>query len=200
MPREATRTADAGNQRERHYVVGSMKLFKSTRFLVVLVALAMVVAACDDDGGTSLSTSSTVLTGGNGSDSGSTTTAPEASDTSSPDTTQASVGTTVDSYEVMARESEDEGDILFILIPQATYTDVDLQNFIGDLLESGTVTWGAEIFDDVTALDAYRKPPGQRSDQEKELIGLHHFASLVEGDTIIYRGPFESSGEVLIGS
>lgn len=177
-----------------------MRSFKTARFLVVLTALALVLGACDDDGGTSLSTSSTVLTGGDGSDSSSTTTTPESTGSSSPGTTQGSVGTTVESYEIIARESEDEGDILLILIPQATYTDVDLENFIGDLIEDGTITWGAEIFDDASAIDAYREPRGQRSDEEKELIAQHHFASLVEGDTIVFRGPFESSGQVIIGS
>lgn len=132
-----------------------------------------------------------------GGDVGSTTTVPGGGE-ADPSTTLR--GTNVDSYEVVAREPGDDGEVLYIVIPQADYTDVDVENFVGDLLEREVVTSGAEIFDDVLALDAYRLPEANRTEAETELIAQHHFASVVNADTLVFRGPFESLGEMAIGS
>jgi hypothetical protein len=110
------------------------------------------------------------------------------------------VGETVGSYEVVARESDVAGETLYIVIPPGAYTDVDIENFMIELVESGTATFGAEVFDDAAAVDAYRKPEAERTEDEKALIADHHLASLQNGATVVFRGPFESSGEMVIGS
>ncbi len=174
-----------------------MKLPKPFRFLGVLLVLGLVLSACDD-ATVDLSTTSSLLTQVPDDTAGeqSATTTSEATGTTSP----VLVGAAVDSYEVIARESTNNGEILYIVIPQRAYTDVDLENFVGDLIESGAATWGVEIFDDVLAVDAFRKVEAERSEEEVTLLEQHHFVSLVNGNTIRYQGPFEESGEIAIGS
>ncbi len=181
-----------------------MRGFKSLVPLALLLAMALVTAACDSPDA-ELSTTTSVLSGGSdGTDGGDSEPDGEVTSTTASDpgseTPTTLRGSNVDSYEVIAREPGDGGEILYIVIPQADYTDVDLENFVGDLILSGQVSWGAEIFDDVLALEAYRLDEAERTEEQTELIGQHHFATVATGDTLIFRGPFEASGQLIIGS
>ena len=171
-----------------------MNLPKITRVLAGLVVMAMFLSACDSEEAELTTTSTLVTEAPAPADSTTTTVAPSEA------TTSTTVGSSVASFDVVAREAGDAGDIVYIVIPQAAYTDVDMENFVGDLLEDGIATWGAEIFDDIVALEAYQKDEADRTEEEVELIDQHHFVSLVNGDTIRFQGPFEASGEILIGS
>ena len=174
-----------------------MKLPRVARLLAVLLALGLALSSCDGQT-VDLSTTSSLLSVGTPAPPSveSTTTSTEATRPVSPTL----VGDAVDGFDIVARESTDDGEILYIVIPQGAYTDVDLENFVGDLIESGTANWGAEIFDDVLAVDAFRKASAERTEEEAELLEQHHFVSLVKGNTIRYQGPFEESGEFAIGS
>ena len=171
-----------------------MNLPKITRVLAGLVVMALFLSACDSEEAELTTTSTLVTEAPAPADSTTTTVAPSEA------TTSTTVGSSVASFDVVAREAGDAGDIVYIIIPQAAYTDVDMENFVGDLLEDGIATWGAEIFDDIVALEAYQKDESDRTEEEVELIDQHHFVSLVNGDTIRFQGPFEASGEILIGS
>ena len=171
-----------------------MNLPKITRVLAGLVVMALFLSACDSEEAELTTTSTLVTEAPAPADSTTTTVAPSEA------TTSTTVGSSVASFDVVAREAGDAGDIVYIIIPQAAYTDVDMENFVGDLLEDGIATWGAEIFDDIVALEAYQKDEADRTEEEVELIDQHHFVSLVNGDTIRFQGPFEASGEILIGS
>ncbi|MCZ6662976.1 MAG: hypothetical protein O6951_08650 [Actinobacteria bacterium] len=171
-----------------------MNLPKITRVLAGLVVMALFLSACDSEEAELTTTSTLVTEAPAPADSTTTTVAPSEA------TTSTTVGSSVASFDVVAREAGDAGDIVYIVIPQAAYTDVDMENFVGDLLEDGIATWGAEIFDDIVALEAYQKDESDRTEEEVELIDQHHFVSLVNGDTIRFQGPFEASGEILIGS
>ena len=174
-----------------------MKLAMAARLVAVVLVLGLALFACDEQQ-VVLSTTSSLLsvttTEAPRVEATTTTTQPE--ETASPTL----VGETVFGYDVVARELTDDGEILYIVIPQGAYTDVDLENFVGDLIESGTATWGAEIFDEASAVDAFRKESSIRTEEEVELLEQHHFVSLISGNTIRYQGPFEESGEFAIGS
>lgn len=172
-----------------------MKLSRAVRLLIALIALILVVAACDDSG-TELTTTSTVVT--EDSEPVATTTVPEPAPTTVPEVTL--VGESVDSYEIVGRETTDNGEVLYIVIPQGAYTDIDMENFVGNLIENEIVTWGAEVFDDATAVDAFLKEESERTEEEQELLDQHHFLSVISGNTIRFQGPFEESGEMVIGS
>ena len=173
---------------------------KALQVLALSVVMTIVVAACEGDGADITTTSQAIGGGGgDGGTSGSTTTVPEVGEATT--TTEVElVGSPVESYEIVGRDAGDAGETLWIVIPQAAYTDVDLENFMGNLIENGTATWGAEVFDDILALEAYQKPEADRTEDELALIEQHHFVTLQNGDTIIFRGPFEGSGEMVIGS
>ena len=101
---------------------------------------------------------------------------------------------------MVARVSDPAGETLFIVVPPGAYTDVDMENFVVGLVDTGEVTYGAEVFDDPGAVDAYRKPEAERTEGETQLIEEHHLASVQNGTTVVFRGPFAESGEMVIGS
>jgi hypothetical protein len=168
-----------------------MSLRKFT--LLPLAALAVLAVACDG-GETALTTTSSLITGSGDGTSTTTVTVPE------DQTSTTLVGQVVASYEIVAREPGTDGETVYVVIPPGTDTDVDLQNFLGDLYESGTATYGAEIFDDAAAVDAYLKAEADRTPEEVALIEQHHFVSLVGGTIIRFQGPFAESGELVLGS
>jgi hypothetical protein len=173
-----------------------MNRSRQARVLALTGLLALVVAACDGETADLTTTSSLVSGGTTPSGEATTTSVAPGGDS----TTTSLVGETVSGHEIVARESESAGETLYIVIPPGAYTDVDIENFVLDLVEGGTVTFGGEIFDDAAAVDAYRKPEGERTEDETALIAQHHFASVLNGTTVRYQGPFASSGEFVIGS
>lgn len=175
---------------------------KSRNLLIVLTVVGFVVAACDS-GEAALSTTSSIVTGTTETpseqDVSSTTEAAESSDNGAVTSTTLR-GETVASFDVVARISSDNGEILYIVIPEGAYTDVDLENFIGDLIESGDGLWGAEVFDDEEAVQAFVIPEDQRTEEQQQLLDEHHFVSLIGGDTLKFQGPFSEFGEYILAS
>jgi hypothetical protein len=171
---------------------------RNRAFVPLTLAVVLLVAACNNDGA-ALSTTSSLITG--------TTEAPAAAETTT-STTQAgdsanttvAQGQTVSTYEVVARISSDNGETLYIVIPPGAYTDIDLEGFVGDLKESDPDLFGAEVFDDPDAVQAFVIPEEQRTEPQQQLLDEHHLVSLVGGDTIRFQGPFEDIGEHIIGS
>jgi hypothetical protein len=160
----------------------------------------LAVAACDGDETTELSTTSSVIAGspttGAGAEGTTTSVGPGDDGT----TTTTLRGETVSGYEVVGRESDTAGETLYVVVPPGAYTDVDLENFVVGLVDDGTITFAAEVFDDPGAVDAFRKPEAERTEGEVQLIEEHHFASVQNGTTVVFRGPFADSGEFVIGS
>lgn len=172
---------------------------KSRTALALVAVLGLTLAACDE-GEVALSTTSSLVTGTTESPDADTTTT--AGDDSEDDTMTSTTlrGETVASFDVKARISTDNGEILYILVPEGAYTDVDLENFIFDLIESDESPWGAEVFDDEAAIQAFGIPEGQRTEEQQQLLDEHHFVSLIAGDTISFRGPFSEFGEYVLSS
>lgn len=172
---------------------------RALRFSFV-AALLLVLGACDDGETTDISTTSSLIstatTGENGDSAATTTTAPADGAT----TSTTLVGQSVAEHNVVARVSDPAGETLFITIPPAAYTDVDIENFAVGLVEDGTVTYGAEIFDDAVAVEAYRKPEAERTEADTQLIQEHHFASVQNAGVVVFRGPFAQSPDIIIGS
>ncbi len=173
-----------------------MMLSKSGRHAALATRLVIGLAACNGDDTVDLSTTSSVVSGQPTVDQATTTSVEPTGST----TATTLVGVTVEGHEVVGREAGTDGETIYVVVPPAAYTDVDIEIFVLDLFESGTATFGAEVFDDAIAVDAYRKPEVERTEDETALINAHHLASLVEGTTIVFRGPLASSGETVIGS
>lgn len=170
--------------------------------LAALAALALV--ACDGDD-PELSTESTIVTGPTGTGAtgtqppgeGTTTTRPGGGDGGAATTL---VGQAVTSYEVVREVPNDNGVAQHIVIPNGAYTDVDLENFVVDLIEANPDLYGAQIFDDPAAAQAFRVPRDQRTEEETAALDRHWFVTLEGRDRIVYRGPFSEFPGGAIGS
>lgn len=168
--------------------------------LVTLIALtALLGAACSGDD-PELSTDSTIVVGGSDTTvpAGEATTTTPPGDGTSPPTTL--VGEPVSGHDVVNEIPNDDGVERHIVIPNGAYTDVDLENFVLDLLEQYPDLHGAEIFDDATAAEAFLVPEDERTDEEAALLERHHFVTVTGRARIDYRGPFAEFPGGAIGS
>lgn len=166
--------------------------------LVALLAALLAVAACSGDD-PELSTGSTIVTGGTNAPAPTPSTTTEGTgEGTSPSTTL--TGQSVESFEVVANIPNDQGVAQHIVIPNGAYTDVDLENFIIELIDSNPDLYGAEIFDDADAAAAFAVDPAQRTEDQTALIERHHFLSLIGRDRIEFRGPFAEFPGGAIGS
>lgn len=164
--------------------------------IALSVVVAFAVAACDSEDAqiTTTTVDAALLT----TTTTSATTSPSET-TDTPDTTEAPADQ-VESYEVISRVSTEEGETLYILVPPGDYSDVTIENFLGNLLEDETAVSGAEIFDDRAALDAALKEEGERTEDEGELIEQHHLVSLHQGRQVNFQGPLSDYEDFVIGS
>ena len=179
-----------------------MQVTKRSRMssLAVVLMLGLVVAACDS-GEAELSTTSSLVTGSTEAPVEPTSTSTTEAGDVGPVTPTTLRGQTVDSFEITARIPSDNGEILYIVVPASdAYTDVDMENFIGDLLEGDPDLWGAEVFRSEEGPVAFVIPEDQRTEEQQQVIDEHHLASLIGGDTLVFRGPFEDVGQMIIGS
>lgn len=176
------------------------------RWLALIAVLALVTVGCDGDD-PELSTESTIVSGATGTDpapEGTTTTATGGNgngggDGSSPSTTLA--GQAVTEYEVVHEIPNEDGVAQHIVIPSSeAYTDVDLQNFVFDLLEANPDLYGIQIFDNAAAAEAFLVPKDERTEQQTELLAESHFVTVTGRARIDYRGPFSEFPGGAIGS
>ncbi|MFP3882334.1 MAG: hypothetical protein ACLFRT_01890 [Actinomycetota bacterium] len=171
------------------------------RWIALSALIAMVGVACNGDDA-ELTTDSTVITGATDQPSDATTTTTAGSDddgdSASPSTTL--VGEAVSEHEVVHEIPNEDGVAQHIVIPDGAYTDVDLQNFVFDLLEADPDLYGIEIFRDEAAAEAFLKPEDERTEEETELLEQHHFVTVTGRARIDFRGPFSEFPGGAIGS
>lgn len=172
-----------------------MKRHRILKSSAIALAFVLILGACNNSEDAELTTTSTIIgaTTTPGGDSSTTTVPGGASSTTL-------AGQSVDNSEIVLRESTDSGETLYILIPPGAYTDVDLENFIGDLIENDQNVLNVEVFDDDAALQAFLLDPDDRTAADLVLIDQHHLVSLVDGNKIRFQGPFAEFGEYSIGS
>ncbi len=163
-----------------------------SRFALALT-LSLTLVACSG-ASPDLSTTSSLLVSTTQPVPSSTTT----TDPPSPSTTLR--GQTITEFEVVETIRDDNGDVVYILIPPGAYTDIDLENFIWDLRESNPGLWGVEVFDDEDVLTVLLVTADQRTEEQLALLDGHHFVSLVEGDILRFQGPFSAFGEFVLSS
>jgi hypothetical protein len=164
--------------------------------LAAMIVTVLLVAACDQADEPELTTTSTT-------DATTTTVAPTTT-TVAPTTTtsggDSAGGQIIDDYDVVVRSTSDDGPVLWIVVPEAPYTDVDLEQFVSRLVEEEAGVWEIHVFDDPAALEAGRIEEGDRTDEEAELVDAHYLVSLTEGVVLDYHGPYEDSPGFVLGS
>ena len=161
------------------------------RFLILVLALALIAAACNRGDDADLTTTTAPAaqttttttpgtTAGGGSD-GETTTTVEAFDPTD--------------YDIIAGDSG--ADEFVVLVEPGTYTEQDLRNIMEDVVdEYAPVT--AHLIDSEDARDLVGKD--SLTDAEQELLNAHYFARVVEGTTLEFLGPYSALEPVHIGS
>lgn len=169
---------------------------KKTTVTAVLLIGAFVLGACDSEEAqiTTTTLDASLLT--------TTTTRPDATDpdtTGGPGTTQPPADQ-IESWEVINRTSDDEGETLYILVPPGNYSEVSIENFLGTLLEDETAVSAVEVFDDRAALDAALVEEEERTEEQAELIEQHHLVSLDEGRQVDFQGPLSDYQDFVLGS
>lgn len=172
---------------------------KKSTILATVVVLGVLASACNSDDAVITTTTA------DASQLTTTTTAP-ASDTTTPPDTSDTTGTTVqpgdpvDTYDIISRQSSEDGETLYILVPPGDYTDISIENFLGTLLEEDPAVFGAEVFDDREAIDAALKAESERTADELQAIEDHHLVSLRSGTQVEFQGPMSDFDDFVIGS
>jgi hypothetical protein len=169
------------------------------RWIAVLAVLAVIVVACDGDDA-ELTTDSTIVTGPTSTEppaDGVTTTTPGDDGEATPTSL---VGEEVSEYQVFEEIPNDNGVEWIVVIPNGAYTDVDLENFVIDLIEENPNLYGAQIFDDEAAAAAFLVEEAERTDEQADLLERHWFVTLTERARIDFRGPFAEFPGGAIGS
>lgn len=170
----------------------------SFRTIVLVGAAALLLAACNsDDADVTVTTiDASLLT----TTTTATTTTGQPDDTDPGGTTTQPSSDQIEDYEVISRTASEDGETLYILVAPGDYSDVSIENFLGDLLEAETAVSGVEIFDDRVALDAALKAEEDRSADELQAIEDHHLVSLIDGATVSFQGPLSEYEDFIIGS
>lgn len=170
-----------------------MKKFYTIALAGVLMA---AVAACSSD---EAEITTTTIDASQLTTTTTTTSTTQPAENGSTETTEAPVDA-VETWEPISRISDEDGETLYILVPPGNYSDVSMENFLGDLLDDETAVSGVEIFDDRAALDAALKPEDERTADELQAIEDHHLVSLRNGREVEFQGPLDDFDDFVIGS
>ncbi len=169
-----------------------------SRVAVLLIAVAVSAVACNSDE-PELTTQSSLITGATNPPVTTTTTVShDGGTTASPSTTL--VGEAVASFTVYSEAPNDDGVAQVIVVAPGAYTDVDLENFVNELLESNPDLYGAEILDSEEAAAVLEVDEAERTEEQVGLLERHHFVTLIGRDRFEFRGPFSDFGGGAIGS
>lgn len=156
------------------------------RFLILVVALALVGAACNRGDDAELTTTTT--------SSQSQTTATTA-DGSNGETTPTDGASEPPAYDIIAGDTG-AGEYV-VLIDPGTYTEQDIRNIMEGIVdEYAPVT--AHLIDSEDARDLVLKD--ELTDPEQEILDAHYFARVVGGTTLEFLGPYADLDPIHIGS
>ncbi len=169
--------------------------------IVAILVVGGVAAACsgggDDEGRATTapnagftSTSTTVATS-----------APATTTTAAPAVTSTtSVVPGVADYSIERRIVGGSGDTVVVLLEPATYSDLDLQNVVTDVIERFAPIAQLHIVDDADAVELVLLNDEQLTPEQLLVLAEHYFVRLEDGFRLVYQGPFDVFGEVILGS
>jgi hypothetical protein len=165
----------------------------AVRLAIFACCLAIVTACSDSSGTTTTTTTTTTLPIV-------TTTPVTAPVDDTPSTTSVATPTTglgfsFPEFTIVERTDDD---VLVVAIPAGTYTDIDLHNLVGEMVERFPPVNGLHIIDDVAVTQLVLAD--SVSAEEQALLDLHYFLRFEDGFRMVYLGPFAEVGEVIFGS
>lgn len=153
----------------------------------------LLLAACSDSDSTPTTTAVPVTT--------TTTTVPATTAPSGSVVVTTSVTTTtapvfsIPEFVIADRTVDDE---VVVAIPPGTYSDIDLQNVVNEVIERFAPITVLHIVDDEGATALVLADSVSAADQE--FLDEHYFLRLEEGFRMVFLGPFADVGEVILGS
>ena len=161
------------------------------RFVVLVLALALIAAACnrgdDDDEPTTTTAEGSPTT---------LTTATVTTEAGIDDGTTTTEGTTgIPGYDIIAGDSG-AGEYVVLIEPD-TYTEQDLRNIIEDIVDEYAPV-SVHLIDTEDARELVLK--AERTEAEQAILDAHYFARVVEGTTLEFLGPYADLESVHIGS
>ena len=174
----------------------------STVTMIVLLAFTMIGCSQDSENAELTITTTTTTTATTTTVATTTSTTGSGTDddtTEDPTDRTGQVGMAIDGYEVIARSSTPEGEVLYVTIAPGTYTDVDLENFVVVTLEERDLA-ELHVYDDRAAVDAALVDAESRTEEQQAVIDDHYLVSFTDGNVITFQGPFAGVGAVRIGS
>ncbi|MDE0171102.1 MAG: hypothetical protein OXS29_16600 [bacterium] len=186
------------------------------QFIPLLVVAALVVAACSRDGeeapettvapAATTATTSAAVADAAGS-AGDTTVASEPADPdadaapgeSAETTTVATVEVVagLPSYEVVHRMIEDDRETLVVVVEPGTYSNVQLENLVYDVVERFTPSAVIVVDDrDVADLAVLE----ERTDEQQDRLDAHTFLRIEGGVEVTFYGPYADFPGLTVGS
>lgn len=185
------------------------------RVIGLLVVVAFLFAACNRDKEevsetTVTPTAGSVATGSTAAEAGETTSPTTAGETS---TTVASTpsgedgGTTtvataaegsgMPGYEVVHRLIDDGRETLVIVVEPGSYSNVDLENLVYDIVERFSPS-AAIVVDDLAVADLALEE--ERTDSQQASLDAHTFLRIDNGVEVTFYGPYADFPGMTVGS
>jgi hypothetical protein len=176
---------------------------KRVGIVAVAVSLVLGAGACSGDDAEETTTTAsdavttTSATQGNQASASTTTTTATTTSTSEGDPSTV----TIPRYQIVSREAGEDGDILVVLLDPDSYdglTDIDLQNVVAEVVDEFPPVLEAHVVDSPEAADVVLE--ADRTEEDDALLADHYLARLEEGFRIVFSGPFEGRGDMILGS
>ncbi len=173
-------------------------------FIVTLAASACSRSGIDTTVATTESTGTTSdvsTTGGTDATTSSPdSTAGSTTTVAAPDSTTSTVAVEVPEYSIESRTGGTGGDTVVILLEPGTYTDLDLETIVVDVVERFAPVATVHVVDDSSVVPLVLEDLSALAAEEQALLDLHYFARLEEGFRLVFQGPFATVGQVILGS
>lgn len=176
-----------------------------------LLAAALALAACDRGGGgaadptlppvetgAAVETSAAVTVAAADSADSAADAVPETA-ASSPSSTASTVpaGPAVPDYEVRHRMIEDGNETLVVLIDPGSYSNVELENLVYDIVETHSPR-GAVVVDDSAAADL--AVLDERTAEQQASLDSHTLLRIDNGVEVTFHGPYADFPGLTVGS
>ena len=182
------------------------------RLIGLLVVVSLTIVACSRDEGEVSETTVTpaagsVTTSSTTAGAGETTIAVASSDTPTTAATATSAETApssttalvsgLPSYEVVHRLIEDDRETLIVVVEPGSYSNVELENLVYDIVERFSPS-AVIVVDDPTVADLAIED--ERTEEQQAELDTHTFLRIENGVEVTFYGPYADFPGLTIGS
>ncbi len=175
-------------------------------FTALIAVIVVLAAACSDgDAESTTTTASDTTTESSVTSSAAptgtgTVVAPTGTQAGNDDTTPTEDGFEIPEYSIEAREVSASGDTVVVLLVPGTYSDLDLENVVADVVQRFAPIATVHVVDDREAVELVLGAEDVVEVGGTSALDEHYFARLEEGFRLVFEGPFGELPEVILGS